>query len=113
MKQLFFILASAFLINITHAQNNVKPCTLDPLYRQFDFWIGDWDVYGIKGKKAGESHVELMLDSCVIYENWQSAGKYAGKSFNTYNSAIKQWQQTWVDDKGGLTEYFGISLITR
>src|SRR5436190_13603543 len=90
-----------------YAQPNVKPCAQDPNYRQFDFWIGDWDVFGVKGKKAGDSHVELMLDSCVIYENWTSAGNYAGKSFNTYNSAIKKWQQTWVDDKGGLTEYFG------
>src|SRR4051794_35372236 len=103
MKGLVSFLFAVTIITTVHAQNNVKPCTLDPTYRQFDFWIGDWDVYGVKGNKAGESHVELILDSCIIYENWQSTGK----SFNTYNNALKTWQQTWVDDKGGLTEYFG------
>jgi len=120
MKRLASIVFPMVLITSSlHAQNNTKPCTLDTLYRQFDFWIGDWDVYGIKGAKAGESHIALMLDSCIIYENWQSTGRYAGKSFNTYNRAIQHWQQTWVDDKGGLTEYFGnfagnkMTLVTK
>lgn len=62
------------------------------------------------GKKAGESKIELILDSCVILENWKSANainnfQYAGKSFNTYNTLTKQWQQTWVDNAGGTTEF--------
>jgi len=85
------------------------PCTSDPVYRQFDFWIGDWEVYGPKGK-AGDSKIELILDSCIILENWKSSNSfkgmiYSGKSFNTYNSRTKQWQQTWVDNVGGSTEY--------
>jgi len=86
------------------------PCTTDPVYRQFDFWIGEWDVYAKNGKKAGDSKIDLILDSCIILENWKSANasqgvSYAGKSFNTYNSATKQWQQTWVDNVGGTTEF--------
>ena len=30
---------------------------------------------------------------------------YSGKSFNSYNSITKQWQQNWVDNIGGTTEY--------
>jgi hypothetical protein len=86
------------------------PCTSDPVYRQFDFWIGEWDVYAKNGKKAGDSKIELILDSCIILENWKSANVsqgvyYAGKSFNTYNSTTRQWQQTWVDNVGGTTEF--------
>ena len=86
------------------------PCTTDPVYRQFDFWIGEWDVYAKNGKKAGDSKIELILDSCIILENWKSASvsqgiHYEGKSFNTYNSTTKQWQQTWVDNVGGSTEF--------
>ncbi|MFI5186544.1 MAG: hypothetical protein ACHQF0_07470 [Chitinophagales bacterium] len=86
------------------------PCTTDPVYRQFDFWIGEWDVYTKTGKKAGDSKIDLILDSCIILENWKSAGQfnglyYSGKSFNTYNSVTKQWQQTWVDNAGGTTEF--------
>lgn len=82
-----------------------RPCAVDSHYRQFDFWIGDWEVFGAKGK-AGDSKIELILDSCVILENWKSARPgYAGKSFNTYNSSTRQWQQTWVDNSGSSTEY--------
>ena len=63
-------------------------------------------MYGPKGNKAGESKIELILDSCIIVENWKSNGSaYAGKSFNTYNATSGQWQQTWVDNVGGTTEY--------
>lgn len=62
------------------------------------------------GKKAGDSKISLVLDSCIILEEWTSASvnrglRYAGKSFNTYNAVTKQWQQTWVDNTGGSTEY--------
>jgi hypothetical protein len=30
---------------------------------------------------------------------------YKGKSFNTYNVSTGQWQQTWVDNVGGSTEF--------
>ena len=105
MRKLFFL----FLLgsNAVLAQQPLpRPCSTDPVYRQFDFWIGDWEVYGLNGKKAGDSKIELILDSCVILENWKSAsGPYAGKSFNTYNALTQQWQQTWVDNAGGSTEF--------
>lgn len=83
-----------------------SPCVTDSVYRQFDFWIGEWDVYGKNGRKAGDSRIEIILDSCIILENWTSAnGGYAGKSFNTYNAVSRQWQQTWVDNRGGSTEF--------
>jgi hypothetical protein len=94
-------------VNKTFAQS---PCAKDPVYRQFDFWIGDWEAFGVKGKKAGDSKISLILDSCIILEEWTSAGSqqglvYKGKSFNTYNANTKQWQQTWVDNVGSTTEY--------
>ncbi|MFT3979762.1 MAG: hypothetical protein QM687_04775 [Ferruginibacter sp.] len=86
------------------------PCTINPVYRQFDFWIGEWEAYGPKGNKAGDSKMSFILDSCIVLEEWTSAGKsrgitYAGKSFNTYNAQTGQWQQTWVDNVGGTTAY--------
>lgn len=88
--------------------NAQKPCSAPP-YRQFDFWIGEWEVFGKNGK-AGDSKISLILDSCIILEEWTSAGssqglRYAGKSFNTWNKATRQWQQTWVDNTGGSTEF--------
>lgn len=95
------------LVNIITAQK--LPCS-QPVYRQFDFWIGEWEAFGTKGNKAGDSKISLIIDSCVILEEWTSAAlqqglRYAGKSFNTYNSAVKQWQQTWTDNTGNTTFY--------
>ena len=107
-KIIFSILVLVVVIPCINAQKT--PCGSNPVYRQFDFWIGEWEVYGPKGNKAGESKIELILDSCIILENWKSATTtqgllYSGKSFNTYNATTKQWQQTWVDNAGGSTEY--------
>lgn len=87
-----------------------RPCT-DPAHRQFDFWIGEWEAYGLNGQKAGDSKISLILDSCIILEEWTSTSmncgiRYAGKSYNTYNATRQKWQQYWVDNAGGVTEYF-------
>jgi hypothetical protein len=108
MKKILLLFLTGFAIFELDAQKT--PCTADPVYRQFDFWIGEWEVYAKNGKKAGDSKIELILDSCIILENWKSASVsqgiyYAGKSFNTYNGITKQWQQTWVDNTGGTTEF--------
>ena len=105
MKSIFIFLT---LITVTcFAQ---KPCEKDPVYNQFDFWIGEWNVYDSNDKLVGTSKVSEILDNCVVLEEWLSVNNqkglvYSGKSFNSYNSITKQWQQNWVDNIGGTTEY--------
>jgi hypothetical protein len=111
MKSFIIFLTAITITNNSFTQtNSPKPCTIDKVYRQFDFWIGNWEAFGPKGNKAGDSKISVILDSCIILEEWTSANKvsgltYTGKSFNTYNSQTKQWQQTWVDNVGGNTHY--------
>ena len=64
-------------------------------YRQFDFWVGSWDVYDRAGNKVGQSRIERILADCVVLENWKGTGE--GKSWNTWNAARKRWEQSWVD----------------
>lgn len=97
------------VICFASALNAQKPCS-KPAFRQFDFWIGDWEAFGKNGAKAGDSRISVILDSCVILEEWTSASAqqgliYSGKSFNSYNSATGQWQQTWTDNTGNTTEF--------
>jgi hypothetical protein len=78
------------------------PCA-SPQHAAFDFWVGDWDVTAPDGTPAGSSHVERILDGCVVMENWTNAkGGYAGKSFNTLDPGSGQWTQHYVDN-GGLS----------
>lgn len=106
MKKIISFTVLLFTI-MTNAQ---KPCEKDLIYNQFDFWIGEWNVYDLKGNLAGTSKITKILDNCVVLEEWTSANKqqglvYSGKSFNSYNAATKQWQQNWIDNIGGSTEF--------
>lgn len=107
MRKLFL---PALFSMIAMAANSQKPCS-GPEFRQFDFWLGEWEAFNPQGQKAGDSKISLLLDSCTILEEWTSATiqkglRFAGKSFNSYNSQKKGWQQYWIDNTGSITEYF-------
>lgn len=90
---------------IERVRANAEPCTQIPEARQFDFWLGEWDVKNTLGQPAGQSSIQLILGKCVLLENWTSANGSGGKSFNVFNTTTRQWHQTWVDDQGSFTEY--------
>lgn len=77
-----------------------KPCTA-PEHRQFDFWLGTWDVVDPQGQAAGASQIQSILSGCVLLENWTGGGM-SGKSFNIYDAQAKKWRQSWVDDRGSV-----------
>jgi hypothetical protein len=70
-------------------------------HRQFDFWIGDWDVYA-GGQLAGHNTITREHGGCVIAEHWVGAKGLTGASFNVYDAATQRWHQTWVDSSGAL-----------
>ncbi len=90
----------------SNAQPPANPCATRTEYRQFDFWIGEWDVKA-GGQQAGTNSVQLILNKCVLLENWTGARGGTGKSFNIYNAARGKWQQTWVDSSGNVLEFYG------
>jgi len=71
-------------------------------HRQFDFWVGHWDVFVPSGKKAGESRIEVIADGCALLEQWAGGGGVTGKSLNIYDARDHRWHQTWVDNSGTL-----------
>ena len=79
-----------------------KPTCNSAEHRQFDFWVGEWNVTNPDGSPAGTSRIERILDGCVIQENWTGARGMSGKSYNIYDRSRNQWHQTWVDDRGTL-----------
>lgn len=84
------------------------PCRADPVSRQFDFWVGDWDVF-VNGALAGRNTVEPMLGDCTLLENWTSAGNREGKSFNWVDRSSfrePQWRQLWIADQGTTLDYY-------
>jgi hypothetical protein len=84
-----------------------KRCLQGPQYRQLDFWVGEWAVLNRKGQHVGNSSVRLILDKCVVFENWTGDRGLTGKSFNLFNRQTGKWDQIWVSSAGNLTKYSG------
>jgi hypothetical protein len=78
----------------------------DPNARQFDFWIGRWQV-SQAGKTAGNNHIEKILDGCALLENWTGAKGGTGKSLNFFDRDDGLWHQTWIDGSGGALQLSG------
>lgn len=71
------------------------PCAA-PEHRQFDFWIGDWEVRNPAGQVAGVNRIEAIENGCGLQENWTGTGGGSGRSLNFFNPLTRQWHQTWV-----------------
>jgi hypothetical protein len=81
------------------AQMPPAPCSAAES-RQFDFWIGDWDVFTPNGKLAGANRIEAIY-GCVLHESWKSA-TVQGQSLNVFDADRGVWHQTWIDSTGSL-----------
>ena len=108
MKQFskLIVFVVALIVNVpqtSHAQAKAEACSA-PEYRQFDFWIGDWDTYDVDSPNKAVAHnrVDLILDRCVIHEVYDGFNGGRGESFTIYDSSRRQWHQSWVTNKGVL-----------
>lgn len=83
-------------------------CDEDPHFRDFDFWVGEWDVTGREtGKVAGENSITKIEAGCALQENWSSAGGGSGMSVNYYNPVTQKWRQVWVAKPGYMIDIEG------
>lgn len=77
-------------------------------HRQFDFWIGTWDVFDPDGQQIGMNVITMDLNGCVLHESWQSlTSPHRGHSYNIYDRSTGGWHQTWVDNSGLLLQLDG------
>ena len=69
-------------------------------HRQFDFWLGEWDVTDPTGKALGHNKIVRADTGCWITENWRGASGYTGSSLNGWDSQHKLWRQFWIGSDG-------------
>lgn len=82
-------------------------CTA-PEFRQFDFWVGYWDVYPTgQDQLVAQSRIEKLFNGCVIRENWMPLNGQTGGSLNTWVASAKQWRQLWTDSSASWAEFRG------
>ncbi|MES2124118.1 MAG: hypothetical protein V4503_05460 [Gemmatimonadota bacterium] len=96
-----------FAALLKRATDAFAPCLSNADARRFDFWVGEWDVTPATapGFNVGSSVVQRVSGGCALLENWTANNGAEGKSLNAFNSALKQWQQYWVGQAGGVVEF--------
>lgn len=104
------ILLAALLAAPAYAQtppaNPPPPRCVTAVYKAFDFWVGEWEVFNPAGQKVGTSSITREESGCLIVERWTSARGNNGQSYNFYDPSRQQWRQVWASPTE-LTDYAG------
>jgi hypothetical protein len=102
-------LAALMLAPVAEAAASAPPaagCT-SPRYREFDFFVGRWNVYDRNGRRVGTDVVEKRLKGCVVYEQFTDTGGSVGIGLSGLQPATGQWYQDFMGDDGLLVTLRG------
>lgn len=106
------LLAAAFALNAATATAETEtpaapkvPCDTE-VYHDFDFWVGDWEVYAQDGTLAGTNSITREEYGCLLVERWTSATGITGQSYNFLDPDTDKWRQVWVS-AGTVIDYAG------
>ena len=105
MKKTAFSALAAIALAAPAAAQSQKPCA-DPVFDDFDFWIGDWDVYGADGELAGTNSIAKEEYGCLLVERWKNVSGITGQSYNFVDLVTGKWRQVWVS-AGATIDYSG------
>jgi hypothetical protein len=85
------------------------PACESPEHRQFDFWVGSWDVYRTDTDQlVAHSLIEKLYGGCAVRENWIPINGFgAGGSLNSYRPEEKRWRQVYTGAGNGWADYAG------
>jgi len=82
------------------------PCSA-PEHRQFDFWIGDWQVVDADGQVQGTNRITQVAGDCALREEWVGNSGVPGTSINYFDPADGLWHQHWVGGSGSILDLTG------
>ncbi len=110
MRIVWFVLLAACL---AVAEGPAHPNCALPQQKQFDFWLGDWELTS-PGEKPGEvlhstNRIKRIVGGCIIQESFQSGGEspLIGTSLSVFDATAGKWKQTWVDNDGSYLDFVG------
>jgi hypothetical protein len=99
MLKAITLLFTLFLFHNSSIAQGVCACCTD-YHKQFDFWVGEWNVYDTSGNLLGENRIEKLEDNCILNEHWKGAKGYTGSSYNYFDLKDSTWNQVWIDGQG-------------
>jgi hypothetical protein len=84
-----------------------RNCTT-PEHRQFDFWIGQWDVYKTgTQERVARIEIEKLYGGCVLRESWKPFSLRSGGSFSSYDPDDGAWHMYWTDAQNARVAFRG------
>ena len=75
--------------------NQFQACRQRATRRQFDFWLGAWDVAGPDGKPIGVDRIELNDGNCLLRETWTGVTDGDTGQSNTFYTIVNA---SYVDE---------------
>lgn len=110
MKKYTLLLLLTAIYHFMPAQAPYSPEFADKNHRQFDFWIGVWDVNlriqqedgSWEDQVKAEAHIYPILDGKAILELWNEtsrAGGIKGFSLRYFREDLDQWE-LWLNWPG-------------
>lgn len=96
-----FLISFCFLTPALAQESPPKPyCESTLGFDQFDFWVGEWDVYFNNDTKplVGHNSITKRSNGCLVMESWVNAQGGDGYSIRHFNPATGTWQMFWVSD---------------
>lgn len=79
-------------------------------FHELDFWIGDWDTFeseGGDGKSVARARVDPIAGGCALHELYEQTDGLIGDSILSFDPVRRQWQQTWVTNRGSIMVIVG------
>jgi len=99
------IAASAFAETTAPVTTSAATACSAAEYHQLDDWIGDWDTFEADapdGASIAHAQVTRIAGGCALHELYEQNDGLIGDSILSYDAVRKQWQQTWVTNRGSL-----------
>lgn len=93
----------------TPATRPTSACSAAP-YHELDFWIGDWETFEADGSVAtsiARARVRPMAQGCALHELYEQVDGLVGEAILSYDPVRRQWQQTWVTNRGSIMVLWG------
>lgn len=91
-------------------QASQTPCLTAAPRRQFDFWVGSWDVFpwaapATAAQQLGTNDITVIEQGCALLESWRDMNGVTGRSLNWFDRNLQTWRQLWIDQNGGTLDY--------
>lgn len=103
------LIVFALLASVTTAHGAANAACSTPEYKQFDFWVGNWEAFDRHGKLLGHTLIEKIEQGCVLQEWWRGNGAEngAGTSLSMYDRKHTLWRHVWTSARGNFAPIDG------